>query len=573
MVLYQLLTRRLPFRGNTRLLLHQVLHDEPAAPRKIDAAIPRDLETVCLKAMAKEPGRRYATAAEFADDLRRFLDHRPVRARRAGPVERARLWARRRPGHAALVGTGVGLAALAVAAGLYWHQRERNFAELREREEERLRKEATAGEVRVEYFANVIKRWGAPEGVGRLTADQVRRREGSFKLHSRGGKVEKVETINGRDRYAQRKASAMHFGKLDLLSGAGQPAVRHEYQRDDQGRVAREVAYDRYGAVAWRLVYSTPTTAQYFDHAGRPLTRARSGAGNLEFVWTDDGLPREVWYLDRDGNRRPDAEGVYGLRQEFNAHGLPTRKTYLDSGGRPTLGKSLFAVEVFTYDAVGNCLERAVYGPTGEPLRDHDEGVHLVTRKYDADGNVIELAQYGVDRAPCHNYNGNHRLMLRYTRQGDLVEVRYYTPDGRVAAGAWGFAGFRQKHDDHGNVVELTYLGVEGRPIATLYGFASLVKTFDDNDRPTSELYLDAEGRPTRNIHGAYKLAWKYDERGNAVEEAYFGLDGQPTIPRAGYARVTRKFSDRGELIEEAFFGADGKPTLKKVGVHKLAYA
>ena len=61
-ILYELLTGELPFRGNTRMLLHQVLHDEPEPPRRLNDRIPRDLETICLKAMAKEPARRYATA-------------------------------------------------------------------------------------------------------------------------------------------------------------------------------------------------------------------------------------------------------------------------------------------------------------------------------------------------------------------------------------------------------------------------------------------------------------------------------------------------------------------------------
>ena len=86
-VLYQMITGELPFRGTTRMLLHQVLHDEPRPPRMLNDRIPRNLETICLKAMAKEPGRRYATAAELAEDLRRFLDDKPIKAR---PADRFR---------------------------------------------------------------------------------------------------------------------------------------------------------------------------------------------------------------------------------------------------------------------------------------------------------------------------------------------------------------------------------------------------------------------------------------------------------------------------------------------------
>jgi serine/threonine protein kinase len=108
-VLYELLCGELPFRGSKMMILHQVLHEEPRPPRKLNDKVPRDLETICLKALAKEPGRRYATARGLAEDLRRFLDGQPIQARPVGAVERLAKWAKRRPAVAAL------LASLALA--------------------------------------------------------------------------------------------------------------------------------------------------------------------------------------------------------------------------------------------------------------------------------------------------------------------------------------------------------------------------------------------------------------------------------------------------------------------------
>jgi WD40 repeat protein/Flp pilus assembly protein TadD len=124
-VLYQLLTGELPFRGTPRMLLHQVLHDEPRPPRSLNDHIPRDLETITLKAMAKEPGRRYATAREMAADLRRWLRGEPIVARPVGRLERAVRWARRRPAAAALLAvSGVAVAALVgLAVGLVYNAR------------------------------------------------------------------------------------------------------------------------------------------------------------------------------------------------------------------------------------------------------------------------------------------------------------------------------------------------------------------------------------------------------------------------------------------------------------------
>jgi WD40 repeat protein len=116
-VLYELLTGELPFRGSRAMLLVQVLHEEPRPPRKSNDKIPRDLETICLKALAKDPSRRYATAHELADDLRRWQAGEPIRARPVSRWERSVRWARRRPAAAALLAVGF-VAALASAGAI-----------------------------------------------------------------------------------------------------------------------------------------------------------------------------------------------------------------------------------------------------------------------------------------------------------------------------------------------------------------------------------------------------------------------------------------------------------------------
>jgi anti-sigma factor RsiW len=112
-MLYELLTGERPFQGNQRLLLLQVLEDEPRPPRQLDHHVPKDLETICLKAIAKSPARRYQTAADLASDLRRYLRGDPIAARPIGPGERLWRWCRRYPLAAALfvalaLGSGAG---------------------------------------------------------------------------------------------------------------------------------------------------------------------------------------------------------------------------------------------------------------------------------------------------------------------------------------------------------------------------------------------------------------------------------------------------------------------------------
>ncbi|NQT12025.1 MAG: protein kinase, partial [Planctomycetes bacterium] len=102
-ILYELLAGDLPFRGNTRMLLHQVLNQEPRPPRQLNHRIPRDLETICVKCLQKEPSRRYQTAAALAADLRCWVDGKPITARPVGEIERSWRWCRRNPVVASLI--------------------------------------------------------------------------------------------------------------------------------------------------------------------------------------------------------------------------------------------------------------------------------------------------------------------------------------------------------------------------------------------------------------------------------------------------------------------------------------
>jgi hypothetical protein len=104
-ILYECLTGRPPFKAATAMdTMMQVVADEPVPPRQLQSKTPRDLETICLKCLEKQPSRRYGTALELAEDLRRFQAGEPVRARAVGALERAGKWARRRPALAAAYG-------------------------------------------------------------------------------------------------------------------------------------------------------------------------------------------------------------------------------------------------------------------------------------------------------------------------------------------------------------------------------------------------------------------------------------------------------------------------------------
>jgi serine/threonine protein kinase len=170
-ILYELLSGRPPFKGPTVVdTVLQLLHEDPVPPRQLQPGVPRDLEAVCLKCLQKEPGRRYASARELADDLARFARGEPVRTRPLSRSARAGRWCRRHPAVAALVALVATTLLAGTATTAYFAVQADQAAEaaraaLRETEQAKERQRTTA--VRVVQWLQVH-----PE-VARLSPKEV----------------------------------------------------------------------------------------------------------------------------------------------------------------------------------------------------------------------------------------------------------------------------------------------------------------------------------------------------------------------------------------------------------------
>lgn len=147
--LYHLLTGRPPFQAESLAqTLHLVLHAEPVAPRLLNPSVPADLETVCLKCLEKEPGKRYATAQLLAEELGRYLEGKPVLARPVSRVAKVGRWCRRNPRLASAVGVAL-LSLLIGLAGVTWQWRQAESQRVRAEDGELLaRRNAYAADMK-----------------------------------------------------------------------------------------------------------------------------------------------------------------------------------------------------------------------------------------------------------------------------------------------------------------------------------------------------------------------------------------------------------------------------------------
>jgi YD repeat-containing protein len=560
-ILYECLTGRPPFKAATIYdTLLQVIGDEPVPVRRLQPGVPHDLETICLKCLRKEPKQRYASAAELAEDLRRFLADEPIQARPVRAWERLVKGARRRPAVALAMVLGALLLCGVGSSWWFWHQGEQRRRQAHERE----RAEAEAQAVHVEYYANFVKRWGAPAGIGPLTEQQLRRRWISYKFYRRGGRVEKVEVVNGLGLLTTWHGVPVFIGQLpasDDSDVGGRHDCRFEYRRNQQGQVIEEVASDQNDTVIWAFHYTRPTTGYFTDARGFPSPRAGSGATYVELVFSPDGLEQEVHYLDRNDKPRADGAGYFGERRQFDRRGLPVQTTYLGPPSPSGAYRDGHLKATRVYDDQGNVLEVAYFGLDGKP-RVLADGYARVTYAYDEHGNNTAVAYFGLAGEPVVNKEGVARETRRFDDRGNWIEQAYFGPDGKPTLDRNQVARFKAKYDERGYVTRGDWFGKDGKLTLHKNGMATVITVNDDRGNATDVALFGVDSKPTLHRAGYARITKVYDRRGNVIESALFGLDGKPILDKEGRARTTSVYDEQGKLLERAFFGIDGKPAL-----------
>jgi serine/threonine protein kinase/Flp pilus assembly protein TadD len=222
-ILYECLTGKPPFKGRSvSHTLEQVKDQEPVPLRQLQARVPRDLETITLKCLHKEPQRRYQSAAELAQDLHRFLTNQPIQARPVSPSERLVKWVRRRPALASLYAV-VFLAVSSLLGMVAWHYRDLQVrvqeAETRVREyseQERLQKlrEDVEQLLKSAVFAKEQKNWPAVREYGLAASNKAK---GEATLTRLSNRAEQVHELAERGIQARRDLATFRDQYQDTL--------------------------------------------------------------------------------------------------------------------------------------------------------------------------------------------------------------------------------------------------------------------------------------------------------------------------------------------------------------------
>ena len=418
----------------------------------------------------------------------------------------------------------------------------------------------------VDYYANVIKRHGVPEGIGKLSAEQLRHRNVSlaFSRKGRSGPVREIRAINQRGAYPPQFA---YFPPLSLLALYRFPDMKLTTCRVtfdyDKGVIVRESAYERGDRLLYALHYPRPDIAEYQVDSSQMASA--SGITRIRIVRSETGpeagLDKDILFQDGTDTARPDDHGRYGYRNVFDKFGLVREELALGANGQPSPNRLGVAKETVSHDELGNQTKSMALGPDGRHVAD-EHGIAETRARHDQYGNLTELAFFGADgQLVTSPLLGAAVRTMAYDGQGNIVENGFFGPGRQLVIGVLGFARQKVAWDDSGGSLE-SYFGADGKPTLITERVVKIKASWDKRGYLVEAAYLDENERPVRNAAGCAKSRIGRDEHGNAADIACLDEGDQPVRDTSGAARFRKRFDQRGNLLEESYFGPDGAPAL-----------
>jgi serine/threonine protein kinase len=535
-ILYEMLSGRPPFLpdDSETALTVRVITEDAVSPAFFRPGVSRDLETICMKCLEKEPGDRYESAAAFAEDLRRYLEDESILARPPTTAVRTIKWIRRHPWRFV---SRTALVAGVVAAALWllnWELYQRP---------------------RLEYARGVEFRNGVLDSTGSITKDETSRLTAHYRLTRRGrlGRVTRLEVLNPRGHPAQIRRLVLGDAVpiyIEGISGAqpyDEKAIESsalEFIYDDEG-VRELLARDRNEVALWRVLYDRPTASEAAERIRRGhFVSVRgfnvshsSAATHMRFERDTAGRDLKVLFFNSAGQPAVNGERVFGYRLDRDQAGRLARLTHLDGEGRPMPNRNGVIAYGYTCDGKGRVVRMDTYDAEGKLVALN--GIASATTEYDKAGNAVRVNLLGTD-GKLARFEDNWAVQeLGYDQFGQVIARKYFRSDseGKLIV-AWEWTAI---YDDFGYPRQIKISGT--KPSCVLL-------RHDERGNSIEDTNADEAGRPIVNEKGyaTRKCSYKFNSDGRYWEEAYFDAAGAKTYCTAGYHRLTSLFDANGAL-------------------------
>jgi PDZ domain len=434
--------------------------------------------------------------------------------------------------------------------------------------------------VQLEHFANITKRYGLPQGIDPLAAEQVGRRNVSLALtrHGRRNPVDEVRLVNssGNEPPPATYFPPSSFGELNPLPVNAldfdnplrselMSVTRVTFSRDTLGRILEQSGFSGAGRPVYTLHYGAPDLGEYKTGGFQRLVRA-SGIAYVRFTRVQSGpntgLDKEVRFLDSAQLPQPNETGAYGYRFALDERGRIRESVVLGSHSEEQPNKYGLFKTVMFYDTLGNVTEISNFDKNGARVSDRT-GVAVARLLYDDAGNPTRVTFYDRSGVPESLPDiGAAGLSVTYDNRGRVTSTTTLGPDGRPVLGRQGYA--RKTFEWLGPTrASMRFYGADDRRVPALGGAFEITDTWDTRGALIEKTYRDTKGEPTRVENGCSTELLAYDALGNIIEIRCLDEARAPTVSTDGYSILRLTYDDRGNPVTRAYFDREDKPGLQ----------
>lgn len=386
--------------------------------------------------------------------------------------------------------------------------------------------------VKVRYYKDYVEQWGIPQGIHKLSSNEVSHRVNSYRFEFQNYKLRRLSRVNSQDVIVEHTDSEEKGIRADdmLLSYRKNGKIDYVKYLDKNGKVLSKRIYNEN--------LNTMTFVRDDDYdteiniASRTLAIDDSGQekGQISrylLTYDKDGYVAKVEYAGFQNVKTGDADGIFAKEYKRDHLGRIVEEKYLGFDGMPKSTAKGLGIKLFLYDDEDNWIESRYYTSDMQPSAD-EMGVPVYKMELDKWGNIVK----GL------NCNFQNELIM---------------------AGDAKISGILNEIDGDGFIIKSTQIGTDNKPVYS-GGMCSILFKRNKKGHVIEQTYIDIDGSPTVSESGEYKTECIVDDKGNVTEYWYYGVNGELIVTSLGKAGIKNKYDNIGNQIETVFYGIDKKP-------------
>ena len=404
---------------------------------------------------------------------------------------------------------------------------------------------------KVRYYKDYSEYYGVPEGIGRLSSNDVEHREQSYKLEFSQGKLRHLSLVN---------SAGKVIGHTDTEHTNSRYSDVY-YSYTDNGKIDHKIIKDQHGRTLFKMDYDENLKTVTFRLNDEHGTEMNLNANTNDL------------YKDVVTSVFTEKSHISRYLLEYDEKGLLKERRYVGFKNIDAYDKDRIHGQQYKYDEKGRKIEEVFIGVNGEVMS-NSNGLAIKEYTYDEEDNWTSVKYLSADGNASHDGNNCPLVKLDYDKYGNRIKESYYTLDGEPSIRSdVNVAGFSYEYNENGNMVRQSCLGVDGESAYHLNGYVTGCYSYNDDGFCIRREFLDENDLPTLSVNGTMSyssIKMTPDERGLYLEVGYYNEEGELMDVGEGYSRIVNKYDEWGNIVEELFY--DEKDQLALINGYYSGY-